>query len=129
MLARELLHAGDEFCGLGPLERATRTAPVVMGREHDFGRVVAPNPEHLFENPDDELHRRIVIVEQKNPKVCRAAHIWRGRLRRGRAIAQMDDGIISRHALLLEEVSDGLGEQLDQDIGNISGATLSCRHS
>jgi len=46
--------------------------PLGMDGQHDLGRQLAVQIEERFEHFDDEIHRRVVIVEQNH-----LVHRWR----------------------------------------------------
>jgi len=50
------------------LERknATNAHAVTMDMQHDFHGILAALGEEFLQNVDDELHRRIVVVEQQH---------------------------------------------------------------
>ena len=62
----EFNHLGD-FC-FRDLERknAANAHTVAMDMQHHFDRILAALAEDFFQNMDDELHRRVVVVEQQN---------------------------------------------------------------
>ena len=66
MPAREFNHLGN--FSFGDLERknAANAHTVAVDMQHHIDRFLAGLAENLFQDMDDELHRRVVVVQQQN---------------------------------------------------------------
>ena len=65
MPARKFNDLGDfSFCHLES-ENAANAHAMAMDMQHDLDRILAALGEEFLQNMDDELHRRVVVVEQQ----------------------------------------------------------------
>jgi hypothetical protein len=78
VLAREFHHLRD--LGFGDFEcvDATFADPMLMDMHHDSVSILPPFLKKPLENMLNELHRRVVVIEQQNPIEARPLGLWLG---------------------------------------------------
>jgi len=67
ILSSQLCNPSGKAFGIGPRVRAAQPRPGVVGDEHDALGVVPRFLENVQENPDHEVHRRRIVIDEYQP--------------------------------------------------------------